>query len=101
VVDEPDKITLSDGAIYLWVTSMSDNAGQSKPRAYRIDYEENLYKKLVRARVKDKGGVPQMGKLKNSTSADQSIFDLYFLRYATQSVDVDFFDLPDLVLPEK
>lgn len=98
---EPDKITLSDGAIYLWVASMSENVGQSTPRAYRLDYEETLHQKLVRARVKDKGGVPQMGKLTNSDPGDQPLSDLDLSRYAAQSVDIDFFDLPDLVLPEK
>jgi len=100
-VYEPDKITLSEGAIYLWVSSMSDNAGQSTPRAYRIDYEENLHQKLARAKVKDKGGVPQMGKLKTSDAGDQTISDLDLSKLAAQSVDMDFFDLPDLVLPEK
>ena len=100
-VYEPEEITLSEGAIYLWVTSMSDNAGQSTPRAYRIDYEENLHQKLVRAKVKDKGGVPQMGKLKTSDAGDQTISDLDLSKLAAQSVDMDFFDLPDLVLPEK
>ncbi len=100
-VYEPDKITLSEGAIYLWVASMSENAGQSVPRAYRIDYEENLHQKLVRAKVKDKDGVPQMGKLASSDLGDQSISDLDLSRYAAQSVDIDFFDLPSLILPEK
>lgn len=98
---EPDKITLAEGAIYLWVASMSENVGQSTPRAYRLDYEENLHQKLVRARVKDKGGMPQMGKLVSSDPGDQSLSDLDLSRYAAQGVDIDFFDLPSLVLPEK
>jgi hypothetical protein len=71
------------------------------PRAYRIDYEESLHQKLVRAKVKVKDGVPQMGKLVSSDLGDQSISDLDLSRYAAQSVDIDFFDLPSLILPEK
>ena len=100
-VYEPDKLTLSDGAIYLWVTSMSENVGQGVPRAYRIEYEESLHQKLIRARVKDKAGVPQMGKLVSPELGDQSLANLDLSRYAAQSVDIDFFDLPSLILPEK
>ena len=42
-----------------------------------------------------------MGKLVSSDLGDQSISDLDLSRYAAQSVDIDFFDLPSLILPEK
>ncbi len=95
-VYEPDKLTESEGVIYLWVTYMDDRVGLSRPRGFKLPYDADLHSRLVKAKSKMASGIPQMGQVANSEG-----------RTNTQTTPgqtetaVDFYDIPIGALPDK
>jgi hypothetical protein len=62
-VYEPDKQQETSGAIYVWVTDVSEKAGQVAPRAYVLTYNPTLHNKIEEATKSLRAGVPQLGEL--------------------------------------
>ncbi len=90
-VDEPNKNTQAKGTIYLWLTDMEQQLGRSIPRAYKIPYSPALHNKLNEASKKLRKNLPQLGETE-------------FVRNAVTGrleVDLQFFDMPDPLFPEK
>jgi len=57
-VVQPDKHNDTEGAIYMWVINLAEDADRT-PRAYQLPYKEKLHEDLLEAR---KRGLAQKGK---------------------------------------
>ncbi len=98
-VEEPDKIAGTNGAIYLWLSDMTSGKKSKTPRAYQLPFSNNLHKKVVEAKAKLNKKLPQLGEISESDNPVAEVKD------STQggqiSVNVEFFDMPDPLFPEK
>lgn len=96
-VSEPDKITGSTGAIYLWVSDMTAGANKD-PRAFELDFDKDLHQRVVQAQAKLNKKLPQLGELLDGGKPEE-------IKDNTQggqaSVNIEFFDMPDPLFPEK
>jgi hypothetical protein len=87
--DEPNKSTQSKGKIFIWVTDLKDFR-QPVPRAYVLPYTPVLHTKLYDAGQKLRKRLPQLGEVvivRNPITAKEEI-------------DLQFFDMPDVLLPK-
>lgn len=105
-VYEPDKSQGTPGEIYLWVTSLADNAGRSTPRAYMIPYSATLHSKLEEAEKGLKNGTEQMGEVVGSAVETASgppaiAADASRTSAITKSIDINFTSFAKTVLPTK
>lgn len=105
-VYEPDKTQGTQGEIYLWVTSLADNAGRSVPRAYKIPYSAALHAKLEEAEKGLKNGIGQMGEMVESGTDSSSgppmiAADTSRTSAVTKSIDINFTAFATTVLPTK
>lgn len=99
-VQEPDKTTGDPGEIFLWLTDLEKGPARNEPRSYRVPFNGDLHAKVVEAGTKMRKGLPQLGELvdenlgPNARPTDES-------RGGQKTVDIEFFDLPDPLFPEK
>ena len=99
-VQEPEKTTGDPGEIFLWLTDLEQGPARNEPRAYRVPFNGDLHAKVVEASTKMRKGLPQLGELvdenlgPNARPTDES-------RGGQKTVDIEFFDLPDPLFPEK
>lgn len=105
-VYEPDKTQGTPGEIYLWVTALSDNAGRSTPRAYKISYSAALHGKLDEAEKGLKNGTEQMGEVVitgvDTASGPPAIAaDASHTSAVTNPIDIVFTPFAKTVLPSK
>lgn len=96
LVVEPNKKDNTTGQIYLWLTSITHNKPDLEPRAYQLDYSEQLHLTLEQADKKLRRGLVQMGEVdKNNRGGSEA-------RSAFSNVDnIKIYDLPLTHLPEK
>jgi hypothetical protein len=92
-VQEPDKATSSKGSIYLWVTDMQHGRGQYLPRAYVLPFTPELHAKVTDASTKLRKNLPQLGEV---TPAPAGPTD-----FGIKGPDINFFDMPDPLFPER
>lgn len=99
-VQEPNKSTGEEGEIFLWATNLENGPTRQEPRAYRLPFTGELHAKVVEAGNKMRKGLPQLGEIveenlgPHGKPTDED-------RGGQKSVDIDFFDLPDPLFPEK
>ncbi len=99
-VQQPDKITGDEGAIYLWLTHIDDLSTNTPPRAYEFPYSNALYEKIVLANTKLKKGVPLLGEIEEEDERGKiQVEDGN--RLGQESINIQFYDLPDLLIPDK
>ena len=103
---EPDKAQGSRGEIYLWVTSLSENAGRSSPRAYKIPYSPTLHTKLEEAKKGLKNGISEMGEVvgadvETASGPPAVAADSSRTSAITKSIDLNFTPFATTVLPTK
>jgi hypothetical protein len=99
-VREPDKISREDGEIYLWISGVEDDGGQTEPRAYRLPYSLPLHNQVDEAATKLRREMPQLGELvEDDDRASLKMSDPN--RTGLESTDIRFYDLPAPVFPEK
>jgi hypothetical protein len=98
-VEQPDKLTESEGAIYLWVTDASQLAGKPVPRAYRLPYSAKLHETVLGAVAKLSKGIAQLGEIKEPEGGIRPIDNPG--RLGQVSVPIEFYDVPDPLLPDK
>ncbi len=96
-VNEPDKVSGEEGEIYIWATEITTST--SKPRAYRLPFSPELHTKVVTASKKLAEGMQQVGEVvsgekKSGKQPDQR-------RNGRPSADIEFYDLPAPLFPEK
>lgn len=98
-IEEPDKIAGTDGAIYLWITDMTSGRNSKKPRAYSLPFTNELHKKVVNAKAKLNKKLPQLGEISEDDIKVGEIKDNS--EGGQVSVNLEFFDMPDPLFPEK
>lgn len=99
-VEQPDKVTGEDGMIYLWLAYIDDLSTNSPPRAYKFPYSNELYEKVVEANAKLHKNVPLLGEYEEPDERGKLQVD-DDSRRGLKSVNVQFYDLPDPLIPDK
>lgn len=87
--DEPNKSTQSKGRIFIWATDLKD-IKEPVPRAYVLPYSPALHTALYDAGQKLRKNIPQLGEVvmvRNPITAKQEF-------------NLQFFDMPDVLLPK-
>ena len=98
---EPNALISSEGSIFLWITDMDDLAGLSTPRSYSIKYNKDVHERISKALVSLKNGIPQMGE--NVDENKKNIISSVLKKEKASAVSskLNFFDMPNQLLPEK
>jgi len=92
-VVEPDKSGVEKGAIYLWVTRLAADTRAIEPRAFVLPFSPELQIKVVAAGTRLRKNLPQMGEVVAHARGSDA--------HGRRSVDLEFFDLPDPLFPER
>jgi hypothetical protein len=120
-VVEPDRLSASPGAIYLWIEEVdANNVPDGVPRSYRLPYSRPLADRSSKARNEIMSGKPQQGLAEDLTSSDKkedaktdheqtgtrtesgvSTVDLDQFRLLQQVQRVEFSPMPGPTLPPK
>ena len=99
-VVQPDKATGARGMVYLWLRDLDDLSGRSRPRSYALPYSAQLHEMVLKAKSKMEKGMPQLGEFKEPL--DPNIREVDRLtRGGQKSAEIDFYDIPDLLIPDK
>lgn len=99
---EPNIVINSEGSIFLWITNMNEKSGLSTPRSIELNYSKEIHEKISKALVNIKNGVPQMGEVGDDTNEEGVISKILEKKKAvSNSIKVNFFDMPSQLLPEK
>jgi len=99
-VQQPNKITGDSGAIYLWLSQVENLRKNSPPRAYKLPYSDKLYEKIVVANAKLAKGVPLLGETEEFDKSNMvQVEDAS--RMGQESINIQFYDLPDPLIPDK
>lgn len=96
-VSEPDKLAGDDGVIYLWVSEFPGGERLPPPRAYRLPFSPELHARAIAATTKLRKGLPQLGEVQEAPPERP----IDGKQGGQMSVNVEFYDLPDPLLPEK
>ncbi len=99
-VVQPDKMTGAKGMIYLWLKDLDDLAARTQPRAYKLPYSSELHETVIRAKSKLDKGMQQLGEFKLPSDANIREVDT-FRQTGQKSAKIEFFDLPDPLIPDK
>jgi hypothetical protein len=84
-VEPPDKQSGFKGSVYLWLSAIDELSAPAAPRAYRLEYTESLHQLLLNTNSKLNRGIPQLGEYRNNGESD----------------NIQFYDLPDPMFPDK
>ncbi len=98
---EPNALINSEGSIFLWITDMDDLAGLSTPRSYSIKYNKEVHERVSKALVSLKNGTPQMGENTDENKKNVISSVLKKEKASVVSSKLNFFDMPNQLLPEK
>jgi|TARA_Y100001001_G_scaffold154052_1_gene168373 hypothetical protein len=94
IIDEPDKIKNTEGAIYMWVTEL-DKENKGLPRAYKINYTRKNHEEIMKGLISLGDGIQQKGekvKSKENIDIDEDLSNLQ---------EIVIYELPKPLLPEK
>lgn len=92
-VVEPDKSGVNKGAIYLWVTRFATDTSGVVPRAVVLPFTPELQAKVAAAGTKLRKNLPQLGETIERVQPGDA--------HGRHMLDIDFFDLPDPLFPER
>lgn len=98
-VEQPDKSSGDEGAIYLWVNQIDDLTAYGEPRAYRLPYSDLMHEVVIKANAKLKKDIPQLGELNEEGAMQVEVQDSS--RAGVADAPIVFYDLPDPLFPEK
>ncbi len=98
-VQQPDKLTGEEGSIYLWLKEVEDITSSVKPRAYILPYSSLLHEHIITAQSKIDRGIPQLGEYEEDDFIRQEALDSS--ETGQESLDIQFYDLPDPLFPDK
>lgn len=91
-VVEPDKSGVEKGAIYLWVTRFATDTSGVVPRAFVLPFSPELQLKITAAGTRLRKNLPQLGEVVVGRGSDA---------HGRRTLDLEFFDLPDPLFPER
>lgn len=97
-VSQPNKELGKDGSIYLWLTEIENMTDTPEPRAYELEYSNELHEKIISVKSKMDKDIQQMGEFKEP---DDHINKIDEQRRGVKSVKIEFYDLPDPLFPDK
>ena len=96
IIDEPDKIKNTEGAIYMWISALDeDNKNKGLPRAYKIDYTRKNHEEIMKGLISLGDGIQQKGekvKAKEDIDIDEDLSNLQ---------EIVIYELPKPLLPDK
>ena len=99
-VNQPNKITGSEGAVYLWTAGIENLATDIEPRAYKFDYSNELHERILQVKSKLNKNILQLGEFEDPE--DMSLENLEQKTRTSQvSTKLRFYDLPDPLIPDK
>jgi hypothetical protein len=98
-VEQPDKITGDEGAVYLWLTQIDDLSSSNPPRAYKLEYSNELHERIINVNSKLKKDIPQLGEFDDRDNVIDELKDAP--RSGQKTVKIEFYDLPDPMFPDK
>ena len=97
-VEQPNKETGAEGAVYLWLTEIKSMTDIPEPRAYQLDYSNELHEKIINVNAKLDKDIGQLGEFKEP---DGKMVDIDEQRRGVKSVEIEFYDMPDPLFPDK
>ena len=97
-VAQPNKETGEEGAVYLWLTEIEDMTTTGEPRAYKLDYSNELHEKIINVNTKLDKDIAQLGEFKEPDDAFNEVTEQ---KRGMKSVHIEFYDLPDPLFPDK
>ncbi len=97
-VSQPNKELGEDGSIFLWLTEIENMTDSPKPRAYELEYSNELHEKIINVQAKMDKDIAQMGEFKEP---DDTFNQVDEQRRGVKSVKIEFYDLPDPLFPDK
>jgi len=98
-VEQPDKASGKEGAIYLWINQIDDLTAYGAPRAYKMPYSDLMHEVVIKANAKLKKDIPQLGELNEEGSMQVDVQDSS--RAGVADAPIVFYDLPDPLFPDK
>ena len=98
-VQQPNKVTGENGYVYLWLTQIDDLSSVIPPRAYRLDYSNELHELVINANSKLNKGIPQLGEFDDHQNVIDELKNAP--RSGQKSINIQFYDLPDPLFPDK
>jgi len=98
-VHQPNKLTGTEGAVYLWLKEVEDITTYVQPRAYVLTYSNSLHEIIISAQSKIDRGISQLGEYEEDDSMRQEVLDSS--ETGKESLDIQFYDLPDPLFPDK
>jgi len=99
-VVQPDKASGEKGMVYLWLKDLDDLSGRTRPRAYALAYSDRLHEMIINAKSKLNKGMAQLGEFKLPNDSHVREIDT-FKRTGQKAVNIEFYDLPDPLIPDK
>ena len=97
-VEQPSKETGKKGFIYLWISEIENMSSTYAPRAYELEYSNELHEKIINVKSKLDKDIAQLGEFKEP---DDTMNQVDEQRRGVKSVYIEFYDLPDPLFPEK
>lgn len=98
-IHQPDKLTGDEGAIYLWAKEIEDITIRVVPRVYVLPYSASLHERIINTQTKIDAGIPQLGEYDEDSTMQIKVLDSS--KTGQESFDIQFYDLPDSLFPEK
>lgn len=97
-VHQPDKLTGEEGSVFLWLKEVENITTLVLPRAYVLPYSSLLHEKIINVQSKIDRGIPQLGEYEEDSMRQEVINSS---ETGQKSLDIQFYDLPDPLFPEK
>lgn len=97
-IRQPDKLSGNEGAVFLWLKRIEDITDYEPPRAYELPYSKNLHTKIIGAQIKIRHGIPQLGEYEDDPDLQESA---YAEETGKKSMDIQFYDMPEPLFPDK
>lgn len=101
LVVEPNKKKGTSGSIYIWITDLAGDPAYAMPRAFAMPYSPEMHEIVVEAGNKVRKGLPQIGEVSDGGDFDSIIDPSDAYQGGDVTIAVEFFDLPEPVLPGK
>lgn len=97
-VVQPNKESGKEGSVYLWLTEIENMIDNPEPRAYELQYSNELHEKIINVNAKLDKDIAQLGEFKEPDDAFNQIVEQ---KRGVKSVKIEFYDLPDPLFPDK